>query len=448
MRRLVVDGDATDAVNETIARLSQDHQSVLAPSLEAQARALGLALPSNPVRQADPRDSYAQRSMVVRRAELYVEGDTLYALMHRLRSSGVRRFMDPATGGVRAEQEDEASVVTLYAIGPELDPPALAAFEATCADVFDRPLEPFHYASQRFDELLAETREAAEQPSAEDIAASEALRDRGIRTLATAIKSSSGLLLGDAPRQVAPDERERMDSIIETLQKVGLVATEAVVVCKKTNSQVNRLPDASLIEELDKSGVRCSCGRKLSDERCEEALGITERGRSLLDGNRWFTVALVQELLQLGVPLNSILVEQQAGGDEMDAIVLIFGKVFLFELKDKPFNLGSAYSFGAKIGIIRPDESVIVTTDTVGNDVRDHFERARAATGERRARYGYPEESEGAAPVYVEGIGNLRPELERFVSEASASSASNILRDVMPLGSVSVLDVMSRWATS
>ncbi|MGB4682418.1 MAG: hypothetical protein WBH65_07885, partial [Dethiobacteria bacterium] len=93
--------------------------------------------------------------------------------------------------------------------------------------------------------------------------------------------------------------------------------------------------------------------------------------------SNWMAVLLLEELRQVGIPHDHILFEQQIGGDELDVIVNISEELVLFELKGKEFSLGNAYSFGSKIGIVRPNHSVIFTIDYVGGDARGHFERGK-----------------------------------------------------------------------
>jgi hypothetical protein len=71
---------------------------------------------------------------------------------------------------------------------------------------------------------------------------------------------------------------------------------------------------------------------------------------------------LLEELQKVGVSFDQTLTEQQVGGDEVDCLANISGELVFFELKDKDFSLGNAYSFGAKMGIIRPEHSVIFST--------------------------------------------------------------------------------------
>ena len=63
----------------------------------------------------------------------------------------------------------------------------------------------------------------------------------------------------------------------------------------------------------------------------EKALTVTDLGRELLDGSRWFSLLLVEELTELGIPLDRILIEQQVGSDEMDCFADVLGELVLFE---------------------------------------------------------------------------------------------------------------------
>jgi hypothetical protein len=127
---------------------------------------------------------------------------------------------------------------------------------------------------------------------------------------------------------------------------------------------------------MAESGLKCACGRDIREERVEEAMSLAPLGRRLLDGSRWLSLLVMEELHNRGVEYERMLIEQKSGGDEMDCFADISGELVLLELKDKEFSLGNAYSFGAKIGITRPQMSVIVTTAHVGGDAKDHFRRA------------------------------------------------------------------------
>jgi hypothetical protein len=126
------------------------------------------------------------------------------------------------------------------------------------------------------------------------------------------------------------------------------------------------------------------------------------------------------------------------GGDEIDLCADISGELTLFELKDKEFSLGNAYSFGAKLGIVRPDHPVIVTTEHVGGDAKEHFERAEMS--QRRRRYGsdpwYTGPEDSQAILFIEGIEHLRSSLESLVSAIYTKDATRLLGDVLPRAAI------------
>ncbi len=162
---------------------------------------------------------------------------------------------------------------------------------------------------------------------------------------------------------------------------------------------------------------------------------MSEQGRALLDSSRWLTILLLQELLSVGVPLDKILIEQQVGGDEIDCVADISGELALFELKDKEFNLGSAYSFGAKIGIIRPDYSIIASTEHVGGDAKEHFLRAQAARGSREERWARSREDSNDI-IYIEGIEHLREGVQALATLIYRGDAQRVLSRVLSVGAL------------
>ncbi len=243
-----------------------------------------------------------------------------------------------------------------------------------------------------------------------------------------------------------PEAKAKTDELTDALKHEGLVDSEIVVVCAKTQAQVARAPSRDALTELSARSIKCACGRPIADERTEEALAITDLGRSLLDKARWLTILLVQELEAVGVPRDAILVEQTVGGDEFDCLANVSGELALFELKDKEFNLGSAYSFGAKIGIIRPDHPVIVTTEKVGGDAKEHFVRAKAAR-DSRDYDDYPESRAPSDITYIEGVECLEGGVRDFVSKVYRGDAMRSLNRVLPLSSLNgfyVLNALER----
>ena len=139
------------------------------------------------------------------------------------------------------------------------------------------------------------------------------------------------------------------------------------------------------------------------------------------------TNLLQHELLARGVPLELIVVEQLIGGDEVDCIANVSGELVLFELKDKEFSLGNAYSFGAKISIIQPDHPVICTTENVGNDAKEHFEQSRRA----RQQSGSHDPERASEISFIEGIDSMRDGLRALAGSIYRKDAATLLGQVL-----------------
>lgn len=423
-----VKDDPRETLTEFLAHPPDGYKCVMRPALELQAQLLQVPVSSTDRRSSESFTS--ARRYDVSLGEVVTDGRNVISVTvrERLRPPRIRTNADgsiaPVPGSGRAERS-----VWVQCVSPDVDP-NLDTLIQGISERLNVTFEPYYYKSERFEELRSEGRECPGQPSPLEVMGARTLSDRATRTLATAIKASGGLMLSDLKRQLPREEQERVDQIRELLTSQELASNELLVICKKSSTQVLRLPSSDTLADLDRSGVKCACGRRILDERIEKALSLTEFGRRLLDGSRWFTILLIDELVALGVATQQLLVEQNEGGDEMDCLADISGELVFFELKDKEFNLGNAYSFGAKIGIVRPDHSVIITTEKVGGDARDHFQRAQIAENRGFRTYDYSDPRPRPL-VYIEGLETLRNDLTQFVTSIVKKDAASILSEAI-----------------
>jgi len=419
-----------------------NEKPLIQPTRQTQADILGVAVGDLAmISRVETEPPYGPRKVID--GEVYTDGSTLILLT--LVETAARRLV--RVKRLAAVEEEPSTVhAELNAITPTLESEALDWALKTTTDVLGVELTRFRFGSPRFDELKAEGREPPAPPSAPELTGARLVMDRLARQLAIAIKTAGGLLVRDLAKQLPSEARDKTDDLTSALKREGLVDSEIVVVCGKTQAQVARAPSRDALADLSARGIKCACGRPIGDERTEEALTITNLGRSLLDKARWLTILLLQELEAVGVPGDAILIDQSVGGDEMDCLANIGGEVALFELKDKEFNLGNAYSFGAKIGIIRPEHPVIVTTEKVGNDAKEHFVRAKAARGVRDD-FAFPQTREASDITYIEGVECLGRGVRHFVSKIYRADAVSALNKILPLGSLNgfyVLDAMEK----
>jgi len=401
------------------------------PTLEAQAAILAFS-PEGLREAASERPRARETDTVTVDGEIFTDGRSLIAIA--LKERPLHRRAVRAVGHAAADVDTEAFVEVAY-VSAELECDALAALCDVTRQRLNIDLQPYFYPSESFERLKTEGRESPANPTPEELASASLLAERPVRTIAIAIKASGGLLVRDLAKQLPQDARDQTDKIQRALREHGLIDSEIVVVCSKSQSQSARAPSREVLDALSKQGLRCACGRAIADERIEEALTLTDAGRVLLDKSRWLTVLLQEELRRVGVPLEHILVEQQVGGDEIDCLAIISGELALFELKDKEFNLGNAYSFGAKIGILQPQHPVIIATDGVGGDAKDHFQRAQLAQT-TRPRYD-PFETGPAAIRYIEGVENLHSGIVDLASTIYRDDSVRLLDRILPLASLS-----------
>lgn len=444
--RTAVDTQQASKFWDAVRAVPDEYTRVLTASRKAMATFLGLDSSGEGAR---PPDRFGRASSITR-AEMFTRGGITYILaLHSHRESS-RPWA--AMFGEYEEDLDQRKKapgeIFLYVLSGTREVPDVTDFIECSKRALGVDLKKWDYPTKQFSELKQEGRQEALKITAERVSAARLLSEKEPRLVATAIKSAlGGLILSDVERQLKRDKVRDVYSVLTKLQGCGLITTEYVMVCTKNQQQVARFADADVIEELSRRGVRCGCGRKIEEERMEEAAAITDVGRELLDKSTWMSVILTEELRGLGISDDRIMIEYSSGGDEMDCIADVNGEVVLFELKDKEFSLREAYSFGAKIGLVRPRHPVIVTTERVGGDAKEHFQKAELIGKRSKAR-----DPDDAMPIrFIEGLENLSKGLENLASSVHRGDAFRVLREVMPMAAISphhLLDSISPAAES
>ncbi|MFD0355052.1 hypothetical protein ACFVHW_15155 [Streptomyces sp. NPDC127110] len=422
-------------------KLPATYQPTLSPMIKRQSELFGIPESAFRNRDRDGRTAFRTDDEVLD-AEIFTFGSILIAVSV-YESARIKRSRNE--GGETVFTEEKYNYLTVSYATPFVEEPSVEEFEGILSEVWPAiELTKVRSNSRRLREIDGGQPNTTMSPTEGESRAAQILSEKSIRTLAIAIKSANGLLLGDASKQVPAAERARIDELVNGLIESGLIDTEVVVICKNTSAQINRLPSVEAFEQLDAAGLRCACGRLLSAERQEKALSITDFGRTMLDGNRWMSILVLQHLIKFGVPVASIRMEQIYSGEEVDCIAEIHGRIVLFELKDKEFNRGNAYSFGAKIGIFQPDIPVVITTEKVGADARDHFV-ARSA-GSTRVRRSISNRDDLESVTFIEGLSNLESGLEAVVTEVAKMALTPALRSALAIANPSPFALLSAWA--
>lgn len=424
MRRANVEKNSIDNFDTILGNLPSGFNRAFFPARERLLEVLGFSATdtfSESTRYRMSRNDVLRAELIITASHVFV----VEIIELNVSPSSVIESMRRGHTEQHAQLDNARLVLDLDCFGPDVTSVPMDTMIDFINSHFSVALEPHYYPSARMQELKVEGRVPPPKPSLTEMAASKILTNGAARALAIAVRQAGGLLKGDLARQLPAKDRERTDDLRNSLENSGILLPETVVICKKSGSQVVVVPELTAIDTFAQAGFRCPCGNAINQEKVDVAYSISDNGNQLLDGNHWFTVLLIEHLLNFGVPLEDILIDQVSGGDEMDCIASIEGETVLFELKAKEFNLGNAYSFGAKIGILEPDYPVIITTEHVGADAREHFARAR------RRRHGYSDEKQEPDVTYIEGIDDLGSKLEKFIQRIIITKLRPVLPQMM-----------------
>jgi len=256
-----------------------------------------------------------------------------------------------------------------------------------------------------------------EPPSSHERSLARELEDVQSRSFLRDLKKVGIARVDELTKPAEGGEDAALQERIGHLKKVGLVDEEFAVVCRSKNSPVIRVSSQEEIQLMDQRGVRCQCGRPLSEEVVAELISVSEPGQKLLDHSRWMTIRVVEELLALGLSSRELLVSYSERGDEMDIFLNLLGSLVLLELKDGAFELGHSYSFSTKFMKYHAVQGVIVTSEYVSSDARETLDEIG---GGRRFLFARAREPriEFRPMLYIEGLDSLGPGLEAMVQGA------------------------------
>jgi len=305
---------------------------------------------------------------------------------------------------------------------------SLAEIQEVVADVLvNQGITPQWESSVRKNTQLEEIFEtedvqfiSAEEIDHEEIVLAKLLEEPEIRNLAITIRRAGGMLMSDLKKKKSG--HSTLEEQVSLLRTNGLLSQEYVVICKRTSNQVNRFNTREQIEKAAELGVRCSCGRLISEERIEELIVPTDSLHRLLNQSYWMSAKLLESLRELKIPDERILLNLKEGAEEIDAFVDVDGVLVMFELKDNEFSMGHAYPFSGRIGLYKPDYAVIVSTKGVDPDVKNYFKRVKPASSIH----------------YVENLEDLTPTLEKIIAKIRLSRAQRIIEQFEPMASLQI----------
>ncbi|MFJ3194650.1 hypothetical protein ACIPJQ_18740 [Streptomyces griseoviridis] len=217
------------------------------------------------------------------------------------------------------------------------------------------------------------------------------------------------------------NKQEETKESLELLKKSGLVKSEHLLQCRKSNALLIRVDSLEEIEVPAVAQLSCAgCSRKFKDELTSEGYSISPLGRELSNGSHWMTLWVTRRLVEAGVPLESIAWNLEESGEEVDIMVDFMGELWLIELKDREFGAGDAHPFNYRTVRYRSNRSFIISTDKVSPDAKKVFAELSRAAPNRR-----PGQSQ---PVYIEGLDKTAAKFREEVRRLSTVRANALLK--------------------
>lgn len=209
-------------------------------------------------------------------------------------------------------------------------------------------------------------------PAQEDYRAVVDLESVKSRELLNKIKMKPSVSLSELA-----DENEKLmvGALVQKMEQLGLVNIDYIVFCHQTGHQINRVNSISSIEEAAQQGFKCfHCGRLVSQEKIDQCISITPYGHYITRGSYWLAVRLLGILKGAGLWGEDILIDCPEDG--VDIINLYFNcdsSLVMVEIKGDLFTMYDAYLFYNKICIYKPDNVILITTQSVKQGIKDYF---------------------------------------------------------------------------
>jgi hypothetical protein len=129
------------------------------------------------------------------------------------------------------------------------------------------------------------------------------------------------------------------------------------------------------------------------------------------------TIWVTNLLVQLGVPLVSVLWNLSESGEEVDIVVEFLGQLCIFELKDREFGAGDAHPFNYRRVRYRAEKAIVVTADKVSVDAKRILKELQQES----------QSENKMGIVLVEGLGKAHEILQKEVSAAALKDATRRL---------------------
>ncbi|MCE7872889.1 hypothetical protein DYH09_21255 [bacterium CPR1] len=223
---------------------------------------------------------------------------------------------------------------------------------------------PMPSISDRF-RLLAEDAEPF-RASDSDLEAAEVLANRGLRLLLNEVRKRPGQLLSAFPGK---RQAGQLEAHANELDRMGLVTRIFEVFDRETGNKLLRTESYEALEEASTRGFKnFLSGRPIMEERVEQLLTLTERGRRLSQANIWLAFLVARELQRCGIAEQDILWISERDAHILDLFVAYQGALLFFEVQEDSVAPDQAFRFLTRARYFQPDAAFLVCPQQLNRD--------------------------------------------------------------------------------
>lgn len=223
---------------------------------------------------------------------------------------------------------------------------------------------PMPSISERYRMMLEDAEPFRASP--QDLEAAEILARPTVRNLLAEVGRRPGALLSSFPGKRKPEEAA---ADANELDRMGLVTRVFEVFDRESGNKLLRTESYDALAEASNRGFKnFMSGRPIMEERVEQLLTLTERGRRLSQPNIWLAFLVARELQNCGIAETDILWMSERGSRTLDLFVAYQGALLFFEVQQDLVAPDQAFRFLARARYFQPDASFLICPQHLNKD--------------------------------------------------------------------------------
>lgn len=193
---------------------------------------------------------------------------------------------------------------------------------------------------------------------------------------------------------------------LDTLINESLVTSNFIISCRKNNNQLGMVLNLEELEQL--KNLKCAyCSRSFKEELVTKSFSVSDMGKKMITNSHWMTVWLTNILLKQGIAEKSIIWNLSDASEEIDCVLQINGRVWIFELKDRNFESGDAQRLGHRAIKFKADKAIVITTGTISTDAKNVMNDLAGEPFLNGQKW---------RPFYIEGIDSVESSIQKLIN--------------------------------